>query len=125
MMILLKIGERFSMKKNLLTYLFIAVAALGQVITTVRAEDAVIEISIKDHKFSNEKITVKANQPFKIRVRNEDPTSEEFESKSMIIEKFLGPKRTLTLNLGPLKPGTYEFFGDFHQDTAKGIVIAE
>lgn len=83
------------------------------------------ELRIKNHKFNIEKIEVPAGKKFKIKVINEDPTSEEFESNSMIVEKFLGPKRSLTVTLGPLKPGTYEYFGEFHMKTAKGIVIAK
>ena len=26
---------------------------------------------------------------------------------------------------GPLEPGEYRFFGDFHQDTAKGVLVAK
>ncbi|MCK6593830.1 MAG: cupredoxin domain-containing protein [Bacteriovoracaceae bacterium] len=83
------------------------------------------ELRIKNHKFNIEKIEVPAGKKFKIKVINEDSTSEEFESNSMIVEKFLGPKRSLTVTLGPLKPGTYEYFGEFHMKTAKGIVIAK
>ncbi len=94
--------------------------------TNVMAEDMpYFELRIKNHKFNIEKIEVPAGKKFKIKVINEDPTSEEFESNSMIVEKFLGPKRSLTVTLGPLKPGTYEYFGEFHMKTAKGIVIAK
>ncbi len=94
--------------------------------TNVMAEDMpYFELRIKNHKFNIEKIEVPAGKKFKIKVINEDPTSEEFESNSMIVEKFLGPKRSLTGTLGPLKPGTYEYFGEFHMKTAKGIVIAK
>jgi hypothetical protein len=27
--------------------------------------------------------------------------------------------------VGPLRPGTYPYFGEFHMDTAKGTLIAE
>jgi hypothetical protein len=29
------------------------------------------------------------------------------------------------VRVGPLAPGRYEFFGEFHPNTAKGVVIAE
>ena len=89
------------------------------------AEEGVLELKIKDHHYSPDLLEVKANERFKVRVTNEDATSEEFESKSMIIEKFLGPKRSMTITLGPLKPGTYDFFGDFHPQTAKGRITAK
>lgn len=89
------------------------------------AEDDLIEIHIKNHAFVPDKILVKANERFKIKVTNEDSTSEEFESKTMIVEKFLAPKRSITITLGPLKPGNYEFFGDFHPQSAKGTLTAK
>jgi plastocyanin len=88
-------------------------------------EGLILELKIKDHKYTPEVLNVKAGERFKIRVTNEDPSSEEFESRSMIIEKFIGPKRSITVTLGPLKAGEYDFFGDFHPDTAKGKVVAK
>jgi hypothetical protein len=29
------------------------------------------------------------------------------------------------VRIGPLAPGRYEFIGEFHADTAKGVIIAE
>ncbi len=93
--------------------------------TSLFAEDKIIELRIKDHKFNIEKLEVKANEKFKIKVFNDDASSEEFESKTMIVEKFIGPKKSLVITLGPLKPGTYEYFGDFHPSTAKGVLTAK
>jgi len=84
-----------------------------------------LELRIKNHRYSPEILEVKAGERFKIRVYNDDPTSEEFESKSMIIEKFIGPQRSILITLGPLKPGTYDFFGCFHPQTAKGKVLVK
>jgi hypothetical protein len=108
------------MKKTVLS-----LALLLLVFSSARAEEGMPELKIKDHKYSPELLEVKAGERFKIRVTNEDPSSEEFESRSMIIEKFIGPKRSIVITLGPLKPGEYDFFGDFHPDTAKGKIIAK
>jgi hypothetical protein len=35
------------------------------------------------------------------------------------------PNSSIIVYVGPLRPGNYSFFGDFHQDTAKGRLIAE
>lgn len=107
------------MIKTLLLPLLLSLTAIAQ------DQDKIIELTIKDHKYSLEKIEVKANQRFKIKITNADPTSEEFESKSMIVEKFIGPNKSITITLGPLKPGEYEYFGCFHPKTAKGILIAK
>lgn len=89
------------------------------------ADDKIPELVIKDHKYFPETLEVKANERFKVKVTNMDSTSEEFESRSLIIEKFIGPKRSIVVTLGPLKPGTYDFFGCFHPQTAKGKIIAK
>lgn len=100
---------------------------LGLVLAgSVHADELpVFQIVIKDHKFIPDTITVKADQKFRLEVKNEDAGSEEFESATLHIEKIVGPKKTLRLVLGPLKKGTYSFMGEFHQATAQGKVIAE
>jgi len=103
----------------------LSLLALLAFATAAHADDGVLELRIKDHKYSPEKLEVKAGERFKIRVFNDDATSEEFESKSMIIEKFIGPKRSILITLGPLKPGEYDFFGCFHPQTAKGKIFAK
>jgi hypothetical protein len=40
-------------------------------------------------------------------------------------EKLVAAGSTIKVHLGPLKPGTYHFFGDFHQDTAQGVLTAK
>lgn len=83
------------------------------------------ELKIKNHKFDKETLVVEANKKFKLKIINEDPSSEEFESLSMIVEKFIGPKRSITVTIGPLKPGQYDYFGEFHASTCKGILTAK
>ena len=84
-----------------------------------------IRIVIKDHKFSPSEVRVKANTKIKLLVSNEDPTAEEFESFSLNREKMIRPGQTVTIFLPPLKPGSYDFFGEFHPDTAKGKIVVE
>ena len=43
----------------------------------------------------------------------------------MKVEKIIPGKSKGLVRVGPLKPGRYDFFGDFNQDTAKGVLIAE
>ena len=68
---------------------------------------------------------VPAKKRFTVYVVNDDPTPEEFESTSMKVEKIIAGKSKGVIRLGPLDPGRYEFFGDFNQATAQGIMIAE
>ena len=85
----------------------------------------VYELKLKNHRFDKEELRVKAGIKFRLLVKNEDNSFEEFESRKMIIEKFVKPGGTLNLLVGPLKPGEYDYFGEFNMSTAKGKLIAE
>jgi cupredoxin-like protein len=82
-------------------------------------------LTIKDHRFNPTEIKVPANKRVQITIVNEDPTPEEFESKEMKVEKVIPGKSKGVVRIGPLKPGRYPFFGEFHEATAKGTLIAE
>jgi hypothetical protein len=58
-------------------------------------------------------------------VDNQDAAAEEFESFELNREKVIAANSCGFLFIGPLAPGRYPFFGDFHQQTARGVVIAE
>jgi len=80
---------------------------------------------IKDHKFVPAELTVPAETKIKLRVDNQDPTPEEFESYSLNREKIISGRRKATIFIGPLAPGRYEFFGEFNPKTAQGVIIAK
>jgi Cupredoxin-like domain len=88
-----------------------------------RADDYVL--TIKNHRFNPTEIKVPANKRVQITIVNEDPTPEEFESHEMKVEKVIPGKSKGVVRVGPLKPGRYPFFGEFHEATAKGTLIAE
>jgi plastocyanin len=81
-------------------------------------------ISIKDHRFNPAEIEVPAGQKVKLVIRNQDGTPEEFESAELRREKIVPGGGEITLFVGPLKPGRYEFFGDFNPSTARGHIVA-
>lgn len=90
---------------------------------TARAQD--YSVTIKDHRFTPTEIKVPANKRLEITVINDDATPEEFESHPMKVEKVIPGKSKGVVRIGPLKPGRYPFVGEFHEKTAKGVVIAE
>ena len=105
-------------------FVLLSVAALLSLAPVgARADDLVV--TIKDHKFSPAEIKVPANQRIELTVVNDDATPEEFESKPMKVEKVIPGKSKGVVRFGPLKPGRYPFVGEFHDSTAKGVVIAE
>ncbi len=78
-----------------------------------------------NHRFVPDRIEVPAHVQFQLKVKNTDDTADEFESTDLNREKLVPPGDTITVFLGPLDPGTYKFFGDFHQDTAQGVLVAK
>jgi len=89
------------------------------------AADGEFKLVIKDHRFEPSEIRVPAGKKVKLLVQNNDSTPEEFESHDLNREKVIAPGKTATIFIGPLKPGSYPFVGEFHEDTARGTVIAE
>jgi len=84
-----------------------------------------IPLSIEQHKFTPEELKVKAGQAFVLVITNKDATPEEFESKELRVEKVIPANKTLKLRMPALKPGTYKFFGEYHEATAQGRIVAE
>jgi len=84
-----------------------------------------VALTLDQHRFSPEELRVKANTPFILVITNKDKEEEEFEMSSLRIEKIVPGGKTLQLKMPALKPGTYEFIGDFHEKTAKGRIVAE
>ena len=96
--------------------LAIVLAALS--VASVHAQE--FNIVIRDHKFEPQEIRVPAGKRVSIYI-----TNEEFESRTLKVEKVIPGKSKGVVRIGPLAPGRYEFIGEFHADTAKGVVIAE
>lgn len=81
-------------------------------------------IKIENHQFKPDVIEVKADEEFKLIIENLDKTVEEFESNDLKKEKLVGGGKKIKISIQALKAGQYNFFGDFHQKTAQGKLIA-
>jgi plastocyanin len=112
-----------------LTRALISTLALGLLAiapaTSVRAADTELTIEIKDHKFSPSELKVPAGTPIKLTVKNLDGTAEEFESHPLHVEKVIAGNATAIVRIKALDKGAYKFVGEYHEDTAKGTLIAE
>jgi plastocyanin len=109
---------------TLMTYIAVFALALA---TAAAAQDKPVEIAvtIENNRFSPAEIKVPAGKPFVLVVTNKDGKPEEFESKELRIEKVIPAGKTVRIKLPALKAGTYGFFGEFHEKTARGKIIAE
>ena len=82
-------------------------------------------IVIKEHRIIPAELEVPAGKKIKLIVDNQDPSPEEFESHSLNREKIIPGNSKAIIFIGPLKPGSYEIFGEFHQATAQGRIVAK
>lgn len=113
--------------KQSLTYILLMFFALGAgfMTTDARAAGDTITLTIKDHRFDPARLEVPAGKKFNLLVKNLDPTPEEFESHDLKREKVIAGKGQATITIGPLKPGTYKFVGEYHEKTAQGQMVAK
>lgn len=90
-----------------------------------KIDDNILEVKIviKDHRFVPNIVEVPKSTKIRLIIHNEDDTVEEFESHDLHREKIVMPNESINIILAPLKPGKYDFFGDFHQETAQGSLI--
>ena len=102
-----------------------AVACALALAPAVAAADPQLQTRIDGHRFSPAEIHVPANTPTLLTVTNADPTPEEFDSPALKVEKVVGGGQSGVVHLRPLKPGRYPFTGEYHADTAFGVVVAQ
>jgi hypothetical protein len=100
-------------------------AAAAAFLTPASADNGAIPLSLKNHAFSPTEIHVKANEPAVIALTNNDDSVEEFDSTSLKVEKVVTGRSGGNVRLRPLAPGRYPFMGEYHSETAQGVVIAE
>ncbi len=101
-------------------WLLLSMIALGMM--PALASDREIALAIENHHFHPEVVEAPAGERFVLVVTNRDATPEEFESLPLHREKIILGGATSRIKLGPLSPGDYPFFGEFHAETAKGIL---
>ena len=90
-----------------------------------QAADPVFALSLKDHHFTPSEITIPANTRVRFVVKNEDKTPAEFESDDFKAEKVIPGGGEATILIGPLKPGTYEFHDEYHEEASKARLIVK
>ncbi|KIL97990.1 putative exported protein [Paramagnetospirillum magnetotacticum MS-1] len=88
------------------------------------AEEVLVKLTIKDHRFTPDRLEIPARTKVILLVRNEDAEAEEFECVPLRREKIVFPGTEIRVVLGKVEPGEYPFVGEYHEATAKGVIIA-
>ncbi len=98
-------------------FLLVAVAA------PALADDPSFSILLKNNQFVPSEVQIPAGAKVRLVVRNENRTPSEFESTQFHREKIVPSGQEITVFVGPLDPGSYEFFDDFHPETRGHLIV--
>jgi plastocyanin len=87
------------------------------------ADDPSFSIVLKNNHFIPSEVQIPSGVKVKLVVKNENQTTSEFESNQFHREKVVGPGQEITVYVGPLDAGSYEFFDDFHPSTRGHLLV--
>jgi plastocyanin len=93
--------------------------------TVVLAADDEFALVISEHRFQPETVSIPAGRKIRLAVENRDAVAEEFDSFALNREKVIGGSSKGYIFIGPLGPGRYSFVGEFHAETAHGVIVVE
>ena len=83
-----------------------------------------VSITLRDHQFVPAEVAIPAGVKVELQISNQQPNPAEFESTSLHREKVVTPGGAISVYVGPLDAGRYEFFDDFHPAT-RGFLVAK
>lgn len=83
------------------------------------------ELTLKGQAFSPPELKVPAGEPFIIRLKNENDAPAEFESKEMKFEKVVAGHSEILTKVKALPGGEFEYYDEYHEDTARGTIVSE
>lgn len=89
------------------------------------AEPLLVTITLADHRFVPAEVRVPAGRKLRLLIENRDASAEEFECYDLDREKVVTGNGRISVWVGPLEPGRYPISGEFHPDTAQGVLIAQ
>lgn len=84
-----------------------------------------VYVTLENHVFIPAEVIIPANRKVKLVIINKDDKPEEFDSFDLNRERVVFANKRATIFIGPLSPGKYEFFGEFHPESARGHVIVK
>lgn len=102
----------------------ILIAVLIALAVPAAAQQPQVAIAIRDNGFVPAEVQVPAGAKIELSIKNEQQSAAEFESHALRREKVIPPGATATVYVGPLQPGRYEFFDEFHPNN-RGVLVAK
>jgi len=111
-------------KEYLLRFIkFISIIFLFFIALNVKAKRPEYHLAIKNNLFYPAEISIPANKKVKLVIYNHDDNVEEFDSFDLNREKVIFPGQQVTIFIGPLSSGEYNFFGEYNPQSARGKII--
>ncbi len=103
----------------------IAILLLGSwALTPAWADTPTVELVIHNQQFTAQELPVPAHLKIKLLITNQDSLPAEFESYDLSREVVVPGHSTVTVYIGPLAPGRYNFFNDFNHAAQGWVVVA-
>ena len=103
--------------------LALAVSFIAVAVVPALADDPIVPITLKDHQFIPAEVPVPVGVKVKLVIKNDQAVTAEFESTSLHREKIVSAGSEITVFIGPLDAGSYEFFDDFNRETRGHLVV--
>jgi plastocyanin len=107
----------------LMRVVFLAALLALSAATPAAADTPSYSIVLKAGHFVPSEVQIPAGAKVKLLVRNDNNIPSEFESSELHREKVVEPGQEITVFVGPLDPGSYEFFDDFHPSTRGHLIV--
>ncbi len=102
----------------------LACAVLLLAVPPAAAERPSYTLRLDPAGFTPAELHVPAGQKIVLHITNAGTGPAEFESTDLNREKVVPPGDRVIVYVGPLRPGTYAFFDDFHP-ALRGRIVAK
>ncbi len=104
------------------TILLVGAFAINNLVLAADEPPAIL--AIHNQQFDPNKLIIPSGVKMKVVVRNQDGMPAEFESYDLSREVVVPGHGEVTIYIGPLEPGTYQFFNDFNHEM-QGTIVAK
>jgi len=82
-----------------------------------------LTLIIKGQDFAPRELTLPPGEKVELLIQNQDDLPAEFESYDLSREVVVPAHGQVKVYIGPLDPGRYRFFNDFHQESEGFVVV--